>query len=107
LPSFCVEFDGDFEFGQHIALDLEREFGGFRGRLGIAHQRAQMIRAEVDFVGQGELGGGDAELVGLGFVAEDFVAARVFHFKGELAGGCCVACGRSIAKARMWMVWPG
>ena len=36
------------------------------GAGGIAHERAEMIGAEVDLVGERELGGGDAELVGLG-----------------------------------------
>ena len=46
-----------------------------------------MIGAEIDLVGQGELGGGDAELVRLGGSLEDLVAARVFDLKGEFAVG--------------------
>ena len=52
-----------------------------------------MICAEVDFVGEGEFGGGDAELVGLRGPLEDLVAARVFDFEGELAAGGGVVIG--------------
>jgi hypothetical protein len=52
-----------------------------------------MIGSEVDLIGEGELGRGNAKLVRLGALAEDLVAARVFHFKGQLAIGCRVARG--------------
>ena len=46
-----------------------------------------MVGAEVDLVGEGELGRGDAEFIGCGGLLEDLVAAGVFKLEGELAIG--------------------
>ena len=47
------EVDGDAEFGQDITLDVERKLGGGDGRVAVAHERVQMLVAEIYFVGQG------------------------------------------------------
>ena len=87
LVVFSGELDGDFELGQDVAFDIEGDFGGVGGRGCIAHKGAEMVSAEVDLVGEGELGGGDAELVGFGGFLEYLVAAGVFHLEGEFAAG--------------------
>jgi hypothetical protein len=46
-----------------------------------------MIRAEVDFICERELGGGNAEVVGLGRLLENFVVTRIFDLKREFAAG--------------------
>ena len=51
----------------------------------VAHEGAQMIGAEVDLIGEGELGGGDAEICRSAVAFEDLVAARIFKLEGELA----------------------
>ena len=49
------ELDVHFELGKHVALNLERDLRSVRRGLGISHQRAQMISAEVHLIGQNKL----------------------------------------------------
>ena len=57
---FCVlarEVEIDFETRENIALDLQGKFRLVRlCGIGFVHERAQMVRAEIDFIGQTEFG---------------------------------------------------
>ncbi len=55
LAVFFGEVDGYFEFGEDVALDVERDLGGVGGGAGVAHQGAEVVGAEVDFVGEGRI----------------------------------------------------
>ncbi len=72
------ELDGHFEFGEHIALHVQGQLGAI-----IFHDRAQMIRAQVDFGGQAELCRCDAVRAGLRCLLKDLVAARVLELESE------------------------
>ena len=75
LAIFLRELDGDLELGQHVAFNVESNLRRVRRRVRIAHESAKMIGAEVDLISKCELSRGDTELVGLGGVLEDLVAA--------------------------------
>ena len=77
------EVDGHLELREHVALHVERDFDGVRRRFRVVHQRAEVVRPQIDLVGQREFRGSDAEFVGLGGLAEDLVGARIFNLKGQ------------------------
>ncbi len=80
------ELHRHLEFRQDIALHVESELRRVGRAAGaVVHQGAQVVSAEIDFVGEAKLGGCDAVRVGLSDLLEDLVAARVFHFEGQLA----------------------
>src|ERR1700734_2909917 len=75
LTVFFRKLQRNLELWQHVTFHVEGEFRRLRGRRTIVHQRAQMIRAQVDFVGKRELGGGYPETIRRGNFLEHLVAA--------------------------------
>ena len=73
---FAGELHRHFEFGQHVALHVESDLGGIGSAAGAGiHQCPDVIGAQVDFVGESELGGRHTVLVGLVDFLEDLIAA--------------------------------
>ena len=87
------EINGDFELRQNIALHVQSDLGRIRRGFSISEQCPQMIGSQIHFIGQRKFGRRNSELVGLGRFLEDFVAARIFHFKGQFATGGCLMIG--------------
>src|SRR5450631_108298 len=87
LFALIAELHCHLEFWQHVSFDIERDLRGIRRRLGVAHQRTQVVRAQVYFIGQSKFGGGNSELVGLGRSLEYLVAARILEFESQLVVG--------------------
>ena len=57
LLAVLAELHRHLEFRQHVAFDIERDLRRIRRSLGVAHsrtehQRAQVVRPQVDFIGQ-------------------------------------------------------
>ena len=83
-----AKINGDLEFRENISIHVQCDFGPVGcSRFGFAHHRAEVVRAQVDFIGKPELRRRDSELVALRQFLENFVAARVLDLKSEFAIG--------------------
>ena len=85
LVVFFCELHRDFELGQDIPFHIEGDFCAIHGSGAIAHQRAQVIGAQVHLIRQRELRGGDAKAVCRCALFENLVTAGVFHLEGKVA----------------------
>ena len=79
------ELHRHLEFGQHVALDVDRDFGLAAAFIAAIEQRAQVVGPQVDLIGQPEVRRCHAISAGLCDLLEDFVAARILGFQRDLA----------------------
>src|SRR6266852_1537231 len=87
LVVLAREIYRNLEFREDVFLDVQCDFGGVRRRIAIPHQSAQMVRAQVYFIGQSEFRRTNSKFVRRGDSLENLVATRVFHFESQLAVG--------------------
>ena len=82
------ELHRHLEFRQNVSLDVQCDLRHvWRRRFGFAQQRAQVVSAQVHFIGQREFCRSNSKLVGLRRFFEHLVAARIFHLKRQLPIG--------------------
>ena len=72
-----------FEFWKRVAFDIQGDLRGLReAGLGGVDDGAKVVCSEIHFIGEAEFRRGNSELIGGRHLLEDFVAARILHFKG-------------------------